>query len=394
MKSPFQLQCIFAAVLSLGAAQAVHAQDSGYYFGLGAGATGAKVDEARISAALLANGASSVSIVPDNRSFGLKLFGGYQINKDWAVEAGYFNLGRFGYAATTTPAGTLDGDIKLQGVNLDLVGQWPLTQRWSALGRVGAQVARAQDRFRATGAVNITNTNPSKTDLNLKLGVGLQYEWSPSLLLRTEIERYRINDAVGNKGDINKLSVSMVFPFGRKESAPVAAAPAPAPAPVIARPVERIAPAPVPAPAPPPVVVAQTPPPPAPAVAVQKVSLAADSLFDFDQSTLTSNGLQAMAQFSGQLKGLKIDSMTINGHTDRLGSVAHNEKLSLRRAQTVKQYLVDQAGVAADKVAVSGKGSTAPVTKAADCKGSKPTARLIACLQPDRRVDIQATGTR
>jgi OmpA-OmpF porin, OOP family len=384
MNSQFQQRLLSIAVLSTLLAPIAHAQDTGYYFGLGAGLTRAKIDEERITANLLANGASSTSMVRDESSFGGKFFGGYQLSPSWAVEGGYFNLGKFGFTSTTVPAGSLDGRIRLQGLNLDLVGTWPLTQRWSALGRVGAQYAIALDAFRATGAVSVTNSNPSKSELNYKLGVGAQYAWKPSLLLRAEAERYRINDAVGNRGDVNKLSFSLVFPFGRTPEAVPAAAPMPTPAPapeVIAEMVPvPVAPAPVPAPAAP--------------ITVQRISLSADSLFNFDKSTFRSDAKASLDKFISQLQGLKLDAITVEGHTDRLGSASYNRQLSLRRAESVKRYLVVFGGLDADKISVLGQGASKPVTKVEDCKGNKPTAKLIACLQPDRRVDIHVTGLR
>jgi OmpA-OmpF porin, OOP family len=387
MNSQFQRRLLNMAVLSTLLIPIAYAQDTGYYYGLGAGLTRAKIDEERITANLLANGASSVSMVRDESSLGGKLFGGYQFNRHLAVEGGYFNLGAFGFTSTTVPSGTLDGRIKLQGLNLDLVGTWPVTQRWSALGRVGAQYASARDTFRATGAVSLTNPNPSKSELNYKLGVGAQYAWKPSLLLRAEAERYRINDAVGNNGDVNKLSLSLVFPFGRTPEAVPAAAPVPVPVQ-----------APAPAPAPAPVVIAEVvPAAPVPApvapVTVQRISLSADSLFNFDKSTFRPDAKASLDKFISQLQGLKLDSVIVEGHTDRLGSASYNQKLSLRRAESVKRYLVIFGGLDADKISTLGNGASKPVTKAEDCRGSK-AAKLIACLQPDRRVDIQVTGLR
>ncbi|HWI15244.1 MAG TPA: OmpA family protein, partial [Burkholderiales bacterium] len=80
------------------------------------------------------------------------------------------------------------------------------------------------------------------------------------------------------------------------------------------------------------------------------------------------------------------------GHTDRLGSSTYNQKLSERRAHTVKDYLVSK-DVPADRIATDGKGETQPVTQAEDCRGAK-SARIVACLQPDRRVHAVVTGTR
>ena len=82
------------------------------------------------------------------------------------------------------------------------------------------------------------------------------------------------------------------------------------------------------------------------------------------------------------------------GHTDRLGSDSYNQSLSARRAQAVKDYLVDPGAIESGKINATGKGETQPVTTPDQCKGNRPNARLIACLQPDRRVVIEVTGTR
>ena len=371
------------------AAAPAAAQDGGYYYGgLSVGRSQAKIDEERITASLLAAGLTTTGMSRDERGNAFKLFGGYQFNRNFAVEAGYFNLGKFGFTSTTSPAGTLNGQIKLQGLNLDLVGTLPLTENLSAIGRIGAQAANARDRFSGTGAVAVLNTNPRKTEVNYKFGAGLQYAFNPSLLMRAEAERYRINDAVGNHGGVNLFSVSLIIPFGR---APAVVARAPAPVYVAPAP----EPAPAPAPAPAPVVVAAAPV--APVVLPperRRVSFSADSLFSFDKSEIRSEGKAELDGFAKQLQGTRFDVITVEGHTDRLGSTAYNQRLSEQRANSVKSYLVTTGGVDGGKVSAVGKSESNPVTKPEDCKGNKPTPKLIACLQPDRRVDVEVVGTR
>lgn len=92
-----------------------------------------------------------------------------------------------------------------------------------------------------------------------------------------------------------------------------------------------------------------------------------------------------------QMGAAEFDTITVTGHTDRLGSSAYNQRLSERRAQTVKEYLVGQ-NVKASHIDVKGMGETQPVTASNACAGKK-SAKVIACLQPDRRVDIEMTGT-
>ncbi|MBC7995794.1 MAG: OmpA family protein [Rhizobacter sp.] len=348
--------------------------EGGYFYGGGSiGQSRARIDTERINANLLGAGLSTTSMSTDERDTAYKLFGGYQFNRHLGLEAGYFNLGRFGFNSTTSPAGTLNGEIKLQGVNLDLVGTWPLSQRWSALGRVGAQYASARDSFSGTGAVSVRDANPSKRELNYKVGVGMQYEVSPSFLVRAEAERFRLNDAVGNHGNVNMFSVGLVFPFGRT-AAPVR--PIAAPEPYVA----------------PPVVVAAAPVAVAPPR--RRVSFAAETLFTFDQSELRPEGKAALDTFSKELKGSQFEVITVTGHADRLGSTAYNQTLSAQRAEVVKAYLVNSAGINSSKISATGKSESEPVTQPEDCKGDKPTAKLIACLQPDRGVEIEVVGSR
>ncbi len=356
----------------------VLAQDAGWYMGANVGQSRATIDDARITSGLQAGGFTSSTITDDDRSTGFKIFGGYQLNKNFAIEGGYFNLGEFGYSATTVPAGTLRGDIKVQGLNLDLVGILPITEKFSAFGRAGVNYAEAKDRFAGTGAVRVTNPNPSKRAANYKVGLGMQYAFTDALAVRGEVERYRINDAVGNKGDVDMISVGLVYRFGGTTPAPRAAAPAyvePAPVQVAA------------APAPAPVVAA---PPPAP----RKVSFSADSLFDFDKSVVRPAGSRELDQFAADLKGTDYVVIRVTGHTDRIGSHAYNVKLSTRRAEAVKSYLVQSAGISGAMIETIGANGSDPVTKPGECVGRKVTPALIACLQPDRRVDVEVSGTK
>lgn len=125
--------------------------------------------------------------------------------------------------------------------------------------------------------------------------------------------------------------------------------------------------------------------------APQKINFSADALFDFDKSELKPKGKAMLDDLVSTLKGASYEVILAIGHTDRIGSVQYNQKLSVRRAEAVKQYLVGK-GIAASRVHAEGKGKSLPVTKPGDCKGRKSTA-LIACLQPDRRVDVEVTGT-
>lgn len=140
-----------------------------------------------------------------------------------------------------------------------------------------------------------------------------------------------------------------------------AAAPAPAPA---------VAPAPAAAPA------------AAPAVA-SKVTYAADAFFDFDKSVLKPEGKAKLDDLVSKVKGINLEVIIAVGHTDSIGTEAYNQKLSVRRAEAVKAYLVSK-GIEKNRVYTEGKGEKQPI---ASNKTKEGRAK-------NRRVEIEVVGTR
>lgn len=151
-------------------------------------------------------------------------------------------------------------------------------------------------------------------------------------------------------------------------------APAAAPAP-------RAAPAPVPAPG-------AAPAKPA-AAKPEKVTTASAVNFDFDRYVIRPDARGKLDDMVGKLRNVNLEVVIAVGHADRLGGDAYNMKLSVRRADSVKAYLVSK-GVAASRVYTEGKGERQPVK---DCKGSGKSKALIACLEPNRRVETEAVGS-
>lgn len=263
-----QLSLLAVAGLAAVCSTAVIAQDApGWYVGGNVGGTRADFKNDAINSSLVGQGFTVNSTSTDNSSTGYKLFGGYQFTPNLAVEGGYFDLGRFSYGSATTPAGTFNGSTRVNGLNLDLVGSVPLSDRFSVFGRVGAAYAQSRGNFASTGFVPVNTTNPSRNETTLKVGLGVQYAITQALSLRAELERYRINDPIRNRGNIDMASLGLVYKFGGKVQTPVAQTfvpvvsapppPPPPPAPVVVAP-PRV----VPPPAPAPVVVAPPPPPP------------------------------------------------------------------------------------------------------------------------------------
>ena len=157
-----------------------------------------------------------------------------------------------------------------------------------------------------------------------------------------------------------------------------ALAPAPAPAPVAPAPVARAAtPAPAPAPAPKPAAPALAP------AAATKVTYAADAFFDFDKSVLKAEGKAKLDDLAQKVKAINLEVIIAVGHTDSVGSDVYNQKLSVRRSEAVKAYLITK-GIEKNRIYTEGKGEKQPV---ADNKTSEGRSK-------NRRVEIEVVGTR
>ena len=131
---------------------------------------------------------------------------------------------------------------------------------------------------------------------------------------------------------------------------------------------------------------AAPPPPPAPAPqppAATKVTYAADAFFDFDKSVLKPEGKAKLDDLVSKVKGINLEVIIAVGHTDSVGTDAYNQKLSVRRAEAVKAYLVTK-GIEKNRVYTEGKGEKQPV---ADNRTAEGRAK-------NRRVEIEVVGTR
>jgi OOP family OmpA-OmpF porin len=370
------------------------AQDNSYtYGGISVGQSHGKSDASGMAAYQIKGAVPALTVTGvsrDDNDNAYRVFLGYQFNRNVGLEASFFNLGRFNYHATTSPAGSLDGQTKIQGGGLDVVGALPLSENWSLLGRVGGQFAKTRNVFSGSGAVFTSDPSPSARQFNYKVGAGLQYAFGPHFLMRGEAEQYRTRDAIGGNDRVQVFSLSIVVPFGAGAGTRTAMKPA------VYEPVAYVAPA---APAPEPVAEAA---PMAPVVAAapvtpvaepRRVSFSAESLFGFDKSTIRPEGKLALDSFARDVAGTQFDVVVVEGHADRIGTEAYNQTLSLQRAEAVKAYLVSAGGMDAAKITAKGAGETQP-TQAGDCKATLPMAELRTCLQPDRRVDVGVTGTR
>ena len=340
--------------------------DSAWYAGASLGQGRATIDDERIARSLTANGASLDAFTPDQRDLGYKVFIGKKFNRYFAIEGGYFDLGKFGFQANTSGngSGVLRGETKFRGVNLDLIGHLPLTERLSALARIGGQYGRSTATFSGNRLNAVTAPNPEKEEkFQAKVGLGLQYQLNDAWAVRGEVERYRLRDPLGNRGEMDLASISLIRAFGRPAARTIPA-PALVAAPQEVQPVAPIAEA-------------------APQPVSEKVSFAAEALFDFDRALVKPEGKAALDDLMRKLQGMDTEVMIAVGHTDSVGSDAYNQKLSLRRADAVKAYLVSK-GLDQARLYTEGKGETQPIADNATAEGR---AR-------NRRVVIEVVGTR
>jgi OOP family OmpA-OmpF porin len=126
-----------------------------------------------------------------------------------------------------------------------------------------------------------------------------------------------------------------------------------------------------------------------------KVTIAADALFDFNKAVLRPEGKAKLDELAAKADEVNLEVILATGHTDRIGKDRYNQQLSEKRAAAVKQYLVNK-GIEANRIYTEGKGETQPVT-GDQCNNlgaeSGRNKKLVECLQPDRRVDIELIGT-
>ena len=240
----------------------------------------------------------------------------------------------------------------------------------------GVGAARNNVDYSANGV----DLGDKKTSWMANVGFGAQYLFNESFGLQADLRHvWSRAEFAGSSGDIDThtvgntyLNLGAIFRFGAPKPAPVVE---PTPEPVAA---PEPAPEPVAEPAPAPVGPAEP--------AFEKVTLSSEVLFGFDKDNLKEEGKAALN--SDVVEKLKahpeVELVLITGHTDRIGDANYNQKLSERRANTVKKYLVAQ-GIEESRLHAVGKGEAEPVAECTGVRGKK----AIECLQPNRRVVVE-----
>jgi OOP family OmpA-OmpF porin len=138
-----------------------------------------------------------------------------------------------------------------------------------------------------------------------------------------------------------------------------------------------------PPPPPPPTKPVPAKPKPAVKPVAEKITFAADVLFDFDKAIIKPEGKSKLDDLANKVKGINLEVVIAIGHTDSIGSDAYNQKLSVRRAESVKAYLVSK-GVEPNRIYTEGKGEKQPVASNKTKDGR----------QKNRRVEIEVIGTK
>ena len=207
----------------------------------------------------------------------------------------------------------------------------------------------------------------SKDSFMGNVGAGVQYLVSDNIGLQADLRSVWSEAEVGadSKTVANTvLNLGAIFRF---------AAPAPA---VVSEP------------APQPVATTPEPVKPACKPVVETITIQSETLFDFDRAVIKGKNNEVLDDVAAKIKeDGDVEFILVTGHTDRIGSDAYNQKLSQRRADAVRKYLVAH-GVNDIRIKTSGKGESEPVV---DCKGVKGLKKLIECLAPNRRVVVDAT---
>ncbi|MBC7604911.1 MAG: outer membrane beta-barrel protein, partial [Ramlibacter sp.] len=227
-----------ATLALLACAPAFAAEPDGWYLGANVGSTREHFAAPAAITPFVGPGFGVSSFTSDDKDKGGKIYGGFRLNRNLAIEGGYFDLGRFDYQYNTVPAGTLSGSSHPRGVNLDVVGIVPLGDRFSVFGRVGGAYVESNTSYNRSGAVGAVTPGDDGFNLRLKYGVGAQYAFSERLSVRAELERYRVTVPIRHRSRVDMASVGLVYYFGDIPR-PVMAAPAPAyvaPAPVYVAP--------------------------------------------------------------------------------------------------------------------------------------------------------------
>lgn len=297
------------------------------------------------------------------------VFGGYQIlNRDnlgLAVELGYDDFGR----VKGRDLGKTDFKHTNHGAHLSFKGSYNLGGLTSALegldvyGRAGVALVRSDYKFYDVNGARVHSEGRHSLRTSGMFAAGVEYALPslPELALRleyqwlTRVGKFRTQDTANSSIDYNpwigSINAGLSYRFGQGA------------APVVA-----------------------------PEVVSKTFNLSSDVTFAFGKANLKPQAKATLDGIYGEIAQINNANVAVAGYTDRIGKDAPNVKLSQRRADSVANYLVAK-GVPAQSISAVGHGKANPVT-GSTCDAVKGRKALIACLAPDRRVEIAVNGTK
>jgi len=204
-----------ATVVGAFAVPVAHAAGvDGWYVGGALGGSQQHFGGGQIDNALSNQGLTSSSSI-DKSDTSLRLFGGYQFNRNFALEGGYVNLGKFNYSSTVSApaADTVNGHLSVHGADLAAVGMLPLGEQFGLFGKAGAFYAQTKLGESSGGAVAVGDQSHNGT--SPLLGAGLNYDITKKVAVRAEVDRYfRVGDSGSTgRGDIDQYTVGVAYRF-------------------------------------------------------------------------------------------------------------------------------------------------------------------------------------
>ncbi|AGH37508.1 Outer membrane protein P5 [Bibersteinia trehalosi USDA-ARS-USMARC-189] len=292
-------------------------------------------------------------------------FVGYQIIDNLAAEVGYEYFGRVrGLEQTKAGGSKKTFRHSAHGTTIALKGNYEVISGLDTYAKAG--IALVNNSYKTVNVDTKVPTKTSRFQSSLILGAGVEYAITPSLGARIEYQwlnnagkaSYATLRRMGVEGsdyrpDISSVSAGLTYRFGQG-AAPVAE----------------------------------------PEIVTKNFAFSSDVLFDFGKANLKSAAKQSLDAVHAEIQnlGLATPAIQVNGYTDRIGKDAPNLALSQRRAESVANYMVSK-GVAPESITAVGYGKANPVT-GNTCDAVKGRKALIACLAPDRRVELQVQGSK
>jgi OOP family OmpA-OmpF porin len=213
MRSKLETAALAVALVTAPSLALAQQAQPGWYGGLSVGQSKVKMDDSSVSVA----GATASSLSKNETDTAYKLFAGYRINNNFAVEGGWTDFGKFRATRTVTaPAtGSLSANIKVSGFHAEGVGIVPLGSSFSIFGKIGGMYSTTKTSATSTGAVVVLgNTDRKKSELNLKWGLGGAYDIARNWAVRVEYEQVqKVGDSSTGEGDVGMFSIGAVYKF-------------------------------------------------------------------------------------------------------------------------------------------------------------------------------------